>query len=99
MALGVEQDGHDGASGAVHVPTRRGRCHHHAHRPIKVLGTGDIKAKLTVKAEKFSGEAKKKIEAAGGKAELVAVLVPVNPHERTKALRAAAKAKAAGKKA
>jgi large subunit ribosomal protein L15 len=36
--------------------------------PIKVLGGGDMTKKLTVSADRFSGSAKKKIEAAGGKA-------------------------------
>lgn len=49
---------------------------HSASRPVKVLGVGDLKAKLTVKADRFSGEAKKKIEAAGGKAEVVAKPAP-----------------------
>ena len=35
---------------------------------LKVLGTGSIKKAVTVKADKFSQSAKKKIEAAGGKA-------------------------------
>lgn len=39
--------------------------------PIKVLGDGDIKHPLTVKANKFSAAAKAKIEAAGGKVEEV----------------------------
>lgn len=39
--------------------------------PIKVLGDGDIKHPLTVKANKFSTAAKAKIEAAGGKVEEV----------------------------
>ncbi len=34
---------------------------------LKVLGRGDISKALTVKADKFSGSARKKIEAAGGK--------------------------------
>ena len=34
---------------------------------IKVLGTGDLKKKLTVVADKFSASAKKKIEGLGGK--------------------------------
>lgn len=34
---------------------------------LKVLGSGEIKKALTVKADKFSQSAKKKIEAAGGK--------------------------------
>ena len=38
---------------------------------IKVLGNGEITKKLTVKAAAFSGSAKEKIEAAGGKAEVV----------------------------
>ncbi len=38
-------------------------------KPIKVLGDGDIKVSLVVKAHKFSGTARQKIEAAGGKAE------------------------------
>ena len=38
---------------------------------IKILGSGDITKKLTVKANIFSASAKEKIEAAGGKAEVV----------------------------
>jgi large subunit ribosomal protein L15 len=38
---------------------------------IKVLGRGDITKKLTVQAHKFSGSAAKKIEAAGGVAEVI----------------------------
>ena len=38
---------------------------------IKILGNGEISKKLTVKASIFSGAAKEKIEAAGGKAEVV----------------------------
>jgi large subunit ribosomal protein L15 len=33
---------------------------------LKVLGTGDLKKKLTVVAAAFSASAKAKIEAAGG---------------------------------
>ena len=39
--------------------------------PVKVLGNGEITKKLTVKASAFSASAKEKIEAAGGKAEVV----------------------------
>lgn len=35
-------------------------------KPVKILGTGDLEAKLTVKAHKFSLAAREKIEAAGG---------------------------------
>jgi large subunit ribosomal protein L15 len=38
----------------------------------QVLGTGELKAGLTVHAASFSESAKAKIEAAGGKAEVVA---------------------------
>ena len=38
---------------------------------VKVLGEGDIAKKLTVKAAIFSASAKEKIEAAGGKTEVV----------------------------
>jgi large subunit ribosomal protein L15 len=35
-------------------------------RPVKVLGQGDITVKVQITANKFSGSAKTKIEAAGG---------------------------------
>jgi large subunit ribosomal protein L15 len=38
---------------------------------VKVLGDGELKKKLTVQAHKFSESAVKKIEAAGGKAEVI----------------------------
>ena len=38
---------------------------------LKVLGNGTLKKKLTVKATAFSESAKRKIEEAGGKAEVV----------------------------
>ena len=38
---------------------------------VKVLGEGDISKKLTVKAAVFSASAKEKIEAVGGKTEVV----------------------------
>ena len=38
---------------------------------LKVLGNGALNKKLTVKAAAFSESAKQKIEAAGGKAEVV----------------------------
>ena len=40
-------------------------------RPVKILGYGDIKASITVKAHAFSVQAKEKIEKAGGKAEII----------------------------
>ena len=38
---------------------------------IKILGDGELKNSLTVKAHKFSKGAVEKIEAAGGKAEVI----------------------------
>ena len=38
---------------------------------LKVLGDGEISKKITVKAAVFSATAKEKIEAAGGKAEVI----------------------------
>ena len=38
---------------------------------LKVLGNGNITKKLTVQATVFSASAKEKIEAAGGKAEVI----------------------------
>src|SRR6186713_636200 len=40
-----------------------------AGKKLKVLGRGELKKKLTVRAHKFSGEAAEKIAAAGGAAE------------------------------
>ena len=39
--------------------------------PVKVLGNGEIKTKLTVKAHAFSASAVEKIKAAGGTAEVL----------------------------
>jgi large subunit ribosomal protein L15 len=37
-----------------------------SERPVKILGTGDLTVALTVEADRFSKQAKAKIEAAGG---------------------------------
>ena len=42
-----------------------------AHKGVKVLGTGEITKALTVRAHKVSESAKQKIEAAGGKVEVI----------------------------
>jgi large subunit ribosomal protein L15 len=41
------------------------------NRRIKILGEGALTKSLTIKAHSFSAKAKEKIEAAGGKAELI----------------------------
>lgn len=43
----------------------------HTKHPVKILGQGDLGVALTVKANAFSKSAKEKIEAAGGKAEVI----------------------------
>ena len=40
------------------------------YQELRVLGNGEIKRKVTIKARHFTKSAKEKIEAAGGKAEL-----------------------------
>ena len=42
-----------------------------AHDGLKVLGDGEISKKITVRATVFSAAAKEKIEATGGKAEVI----------------------------
>ena len=39
--------------------------------PLKILGNGELKKNLIVKANGFSKAAKEKIEKAGGKAEVI----------------------------
>jgi large subunit ribosomal protein L15 len=40
-------------------------------KAVVILGQGDLKKSLTVSAHRFSASAKQKIEAAGGKAEII----------------------------
>ena len=57
--------------GAGMVPRRAGT--------VKVLGEGEVKTKLTVKASSFSASAKAKIEKAGGKVEIIGGTVAAAP--------------------
>jgi len=43
-----------------------------AGRKVKVLGGGELKSQLTVRADAFSAGARAKIAAAGGTSELIA---------------------------
>jgi large subunit ribosomal protein L15 len=43
----------------------------HTKKPIKILGSGELKAALTVHAHKFSKSAQEKITKAGGKFEVL----------------------------
>ncbi len=38
---------------------------------VKILGRGELTVPLTIRAHRFTAEAKRKIEAAGGKAEVI----------------------------
>lgn len=40
-------------------------------KPIKILGDGELERRLTVQAHAFSKSALQKIQAAGGKAEVI----------------------------
>ena len=67
---------------------------------IKVLGTGDLRRKLTIHAHRFSAEAKRKIEAAGGTPAVIEVPAPIRPKTKRaknqpKPVRPADKAEAA----
>lgn len=42
-----------------------------ADKPVKILGDGDVTKSFTVRANAYSASAAKKIEAAGGKAEVI----------------------------
>jgi large subunit ribosomal protein L15 len=39
--------------------------------PVKILGNGELKVALMIHAHKYTGSAARKIEAAGGKAEVI----------------------------
>jgi large subunit ribosomal protein L15 len=47
------------------------RLVHDRGRPVKILGRGEISKPLVVRAHKFGAEAKRKIEEAGGRAEVI----------------------------
>jgi len=52
---------------------------------VKVLGDGELNARITVRAHAFSAGARRKIEAAGGAAELMADPEPAGDGERPNA--------------
>lgn len=59
------------------------------NKPLKILGNGDLTAKLTIHAHKFSGSAREKIEAAGGTIIEVPWTRERRPRSRRPALRKA----------
>lgn len=58
------------AAGLVKLP-KQGEGHFGRLVGIKILGGGDLDCALTVKAHAFTASAKTKIEAAGGRAEVI----------------------------
>ena len=60
----------DGATVNLAALTEKGIIRN-AYDGLKVLGNGEIAKKLTVEASVFSATAKEKIEAAGGKTEVI----------------------------
>ncbi len=61
---------------------------------LKILGDGELTKALVVKAHKFSGSAREKIEKAGGKVEQIVLPTRVTPQQRKAEEKKAAKAKA-----
>lgn len=47
-------------------------------QPVKVLGNGELKSKITIEAHKFSASAAEKIQAAGGTATVVEAQAETN---------------------
>ncbi len=43
----------------------------HSEEPVKILGKGEIKIKVTIQAHAFSKSALEKIQNAGGRAEIL----------------------------
>ena len=60
----------DGAVAALDLLVNAGLAHKAADG-LKVLGNGNVDKKFTVRAAAFTAAAKEKIEAAGGKCEVV----------------------------
>ena len=67
--LGDLADFGDGATVDPAAMAERGLVK--AGHKIKILGDGEVKARLTVRADAFSGSAREKITQAGGTAELI----------------------------
>ena len=61
-----------GASVTPEALLERGLIRKSEIKSVVILGQGDLKKSLTVNAHRFSKSAKQKIEAAGGKAEIIA---------------------------
>ena len=60
-----------GASVTPEALVEKGLVRRSKSKAVVVLGQGELKKSLTVSAHRFSSAAKQKIEAAGGKAEII----------------------------
>jgi large subunit ribosomal protein L15 len=60
---------------------------------VKILGDGELKSAITVRAHKFSQSAQEKITKAGGKAEIISNGSPVEPLKAGGSAKAEANAK------
>ena len=65
---------------------------------LKILGDGELKKAITVRAHKVSASAREKIEKAGGKIELIEIVPRKTPQERKAEEKAAAAAAKKGAK-
>lgn len=65
-----------------------------SRNPVKILGSGDVDRALTVRAHAFSESARRKIEGAGGSAELI----EPEHMKKSRARKARARKKVAGQK-
>jgi large subunit ribosomal protein L15 len=68
--LGMLEDFKEGSTVDYNVLLEKGLIMKKGN-PLKILGNGELKKKLTIKANGFSKTAREKIEKAGGKAEVV----------------------------
>lgn len=68
----LSRAGFDSAKDVISLQTmREAGLVKKADLPVKVLGSGEVTRALTVQANAFSKKAKDKIEAAGGKIEVI----------------------------
>jgi large subunit ribosomal protein L15 len=61
----------EGATVTPEALVERGLVRQSKQKAVVILGQGELKKSLTVNAHRYSAAAKQKIEAAGGKAEII----------------------------
>ena len=67
----IEDNFNDGDEVSIEILKERGLVKKVEQYGLKVLGNGELTKKVTVKAAKFTGSAKEKIEKIGGKVEVL----------------------------